>query len=181
MLETNAYAVRSLLSAPPAPPRRFTPWPDDTGVGEWTELLFSATGGPTWAGAFRRGLSRFSVIVPTPSAHHCCVIAEGQPYLVDIPNPSQTLPLPVQPVIATQHHPEILVLVSHTTLVAVLPDARWWESTRLASDGIRAVTVSSDCITGEGWQAPSEEWEPFKLDARTGQIQTGVSNRCRLP
>lgn len=171
-LQTNAYSVCLLLRTPSAPPIRFTCLPDSKSIGEWIEFLFSPVGASEWAGCFRKGpmRTRYTDVITTPSESHCCVIADGQGYVVDVLQPQRTVVMPGEPITAVYDADgqQVMVLASPTTLIGVMGNGHWWISRRLASDGIRNVIVRGKSITGEGWQAHSDEWVTFVLDSTTG-------------
>jgi hypothetical protein len=111
-------------------------------------------------------------MLATPSKEHCCVVACGQGYLVNVPNPDQTVTLPDGGgIVAAVGSSRLLVLVTFTELLGILPEGRWWRSERLASDGIRNVVVSEDTVTGEAWQAHGDRWVGFRIDAQTGKAR----------
>ena len=155
------------------------PDPDQIGVEQyiwglepWVRLKFCPKDLPAWIGAFgtsglRTGCTR---AIALNSPRKCCIIADGQTYVVDLLEPDKSVILPVADIVGTAGGPpeSVLVLISFANLVGVLDDGSWWRSPRLASDGIRNVQIHDKTITGEGWQAHSNAWAPFSIDCRTG-------------
>jgi len=170
MLSTPYYSVRSIAGGAHGVQRAFGGSGFETPNGDELSLNFTQVGGASWTGHFVTGVTKGRCfVVATPSDQHCCVVAEGQGYLVDVQNPDRTIVLPACDIVdVVGGEKGMLVLVTFTNLIGIVQGGRWWRSERLASDGIRDVTLSGNTIKGKGWQAHSDEWTEFQVDPQTG-------------
>jgi hypothetical protein len=71
--------------------------------------------------------------------------------------------------------PDALVL-NHQNLAfeAIAASGTLWRTKRLSWDGFRNVEYSADTITGEGWNAFGDTWEPFVVSLKSGQASGGA-------
>ena len=63
------------------------------------------------------------------------------------------------------------VLFSHQDiyLERIGATGRVWYSRRLSWDGFERIRFDGTRVTGLGWNAARETWQPFEVDLRTGQ------------
>lgn len=134
------------------------------------DLAFVPAGRAPWLGRFAGGLTHYSC-VQLIDPWLCCVVASGQGYLIDVREPERTVILPGSGIVNSvfAERGEVCILVSPTDLAGIVSDGHWWQSERLASDGIRDVAVLRGIITGMGWQAHSDTWVGFAIDSVTGR------------
>jgi hypothetical protein len=173
-LHTTEYSVLPGFSHREGKPRYFDQRGPRSSAGSGVDLTFIPVYGEPWFATFSAGLTRYTQVLPTPSGEHCCVVVDGQAYLIDVRRPDSAKPISKGDVIAgiVPEAERLLVLVSPVDIIGVLSEGRWWRSDRLASDELRNVAVSDGVITGEGWQAAGNRWVEFKIDAQTGRVKT---------
>lgn len=170
-LKTSEYAVCS--ASPGIDCRTFSF--DQGGVvpsiKDGTYLMFTADAAIAWLGCCGDGLTTSSCVVETFSPLHCCVVAGGQCYLVDVKEPTGTIAIPGGDVVECVRCPEyeLVLLVSLIDITGMQKDGTWWRSERVASDEIRNITIGEGVVRGEGWRADAGEWTAFMIDARTGR------------
>jgi hypothetical protein len=124
---------------------------------------------PEWVGYFEAGgLGGIDGVFACPNPVELCAVAQGQPYVIDIQDPSKCWRPEVSPVIQVEASPEaaVLVLADFTELSAIGGDGIRWESGRLCLDGLKIQRVSGSEIHCQGDYL--EGSEPFVIDALSG-------------
>ena len=158
------------------------PWPERfsaTGEGMHSEgfvVRFLPDRGEPWIGNFHGGLSSFSGVHSHPDGQHVLVVAGGQGYVVDPETRAlvQLLGGAIESVHVYGQH-DLLVL-DHQGLAfeAIGRNGRVWRTRRLSWDGFRDVDYGQTEIVGEGWNAIGQQWQPFRVDVRTGLSSGGA-------
>ena len=122
-----------------------------------------------WYGQFQGSAAGTGIygIYHTPRHEDICVVAEGQAYYGPAGEPTCIVALGPCPVVAAHWSVvnNVLALASYSHIVVLAEDGVR-KPMRVASDGIRAVTIAHGRITGEGWSAPRDSWERFEIVLR---------------
>lgn len=154
---------------------RYFPAPYAAGREDWSVAAeIQPAGHASWIGIFGRDpgiMTELSAIMSTPDPSSLLVIANGQPFVVQVEEPSKvTCPkcFPVHQAIAIVSR-GILVLADSTDLVAIGKSGIAWQSGRLVTDDLRLVSTDGELIKATGWVG-SDGDVAFEVDPRTGRI-----------
>jgi len=129
-----------------------------------------------WVGNFRHGLSNFSGVYHHPDGHHLLFVAGGQGYVVDPTTHALESEIGAAIIGISELSNPPSLLLDHQGIVFERIGARGriWRTRRLSWDGFRDVRIEAEAITGLGWHAPTDTWQPFEVDLRTGRTCKGV-------
>ena len=184
MLDTSFphdYKAEFLAELPIVPARRWY-YPGGTEAGGANGLIVrvSATDGEPWIGIFAFGrVSRSGVsgLYTSPRSGWMCVVSLGQGYLVNASDPRATETVHLTPVLGVLPAPSRNLLVFHdfTRLAAVGEAGVAWETPSLSWDGLSEVRVAGETVSGEGWDAPHDQWVSFEVALDSGRHRGGSS------
>ncbi len=106
----------------------------------------------------------------TPNPDELCAVSGGYAYLIDTAAPDLFTMLPYRPVLEVRPAPaaNLLLFVSHRTLLAWGPSGQAWESKPLSDEGLTITSIDALTLHGRGWHFRSDKETPFALDLRTG-------------
>jgi len=156
---------------------------------------FSATGGGThregyvvrftdsrrdrWVGNFQPGLGGVDAVCEHPDRRRVLVISGGQGYIVDPDDRTHreylggqvedVLPVPGRGVL----------LGNGLWFELVGPGGTLWTSDRISWDGMGQLRVDGLSLTGEAWDALTDNLVPFELDISTGHWKGGAFEENR--
>jgi hypothetical protein len=125
----------------------------------------------SWVGNFGPGLSNFSAAFEHPDGRHVLVISNGQGYVVE-PSTRRLVGEVGGAIIGVTElsdPPSLLLNHQGIAFERVGPHGRLWRTRRLSWDGFKDVQISAETISGLGWAAPTDTWEPFEVDIRSGR------------
>jgi len=149
--------------------------PDADDRDDWSVVAeIEPDGSPPWIGVFGHDpsfITDLSKIMSTPDPAVMLVIANGQPFVVNVQEPSKVMfpkRCPVHQAIAIVSQ-GIVVLADATDLVAIGESGIAWESGRLVTDDLRLVSTEGGSIRATGFVGAKGDVE-FEVDPRTGRI-----------
>jgi hypothetical protein len=135
-------------------------------------LKFTYLGEQSWYGIFaakfKEGL-RLASTMPNPD--WCCISSAGTGYLLNVAQPQEWQPVAVEAVlrvtIVSKRH--LLLLNSFDRIVAYGEEGQRWRSESLSSDELKVVSIEGDVIECTGWDAPTGEEIPLRVDLLSGK------------
>ncbi len=114
-------------------------------------------------------------VVPTglwsaPQSAEICAVAGGYAYLIDTRAPEQFAMIPYRPVLAVLPAVEadLLLFVSHYSILAWGRSGQAWESGKLSDEGVTITGIEGGVLRGMGWEMRTDKEVPFALNLRTG-------------
>jgi hypothetical protein len=115
-------------------------------------------------------------LVPTgvwscPDPDWLCAVAGGYAYLMDTAQPERWLQIAYRPVLEVRAvlDPQLLLFVSHHSILAWGKEGQLWQSPRLSSEGVTIQSIDASTIHGTGWDLMTDKEFPFTLDLKTGE------------
>ena len=131
---------------------------------------------PSWVGNFSRGLSSFSAVYQHPDGERLFVVAGGHGYVVDSATRSivNEVGAAITGVWPLSSPPSLLLDHQGIAFERIGPEGRLWHTRRLSWDGFKELNITPDTISGLGWRASGDTWEPFTVDLRTGRTRGGA-------
>jgi hypothetical protein len=150
-----------------------------TGQGKHREgfvVKFLSDANEPWIGNFQRGLTEFCEVVAHPDGDNIIVIAGGEAYVVS-PSAKQCLQTfggQIGAVLSTKEL-ELILFVSLVDVTAIGKSGVAWRSRRISWDGFRGLHLDGHWLIGEAYSPVDEpDWRPFRVYARTGQVEGGT-------
>lgn len=134
------------------------------------------TGGKSWTGAVERGPGGKTGFYATPDPNRCCILADGNGYLVDVREPSRYDILPVVPVrhvLQVASNP-MLILGDFTRLSSISREGLGWTTPRLSWDGLEISSIEDGVLSGLGWDAPRSAKVGFDVELADGTVHGGA-------
>jgi hypothetical protein len=174
-------SARALPGLPPYGPLAEAFSPSGTGVHrEGFVVEFSPDDAPTWVGNFQEGTTELRAILREPGTDRTIVIAGGTAYVVDVSTHAcaHTFGGAIQEVFQVQEH--LLMFSNGLWIEAHGPSGLVWRTRRVSWDGMRDLRLDGDALCGEAYDPMNDEWAPFAVDVRTGEV-TGGSYPRGLP
>jgi hypothetical protein len=127
-----------------------------------------------------------SASVPTgiwacPHADDICAVAGGYAYIIRSTHPSQSLFLPLRPVVAVHPLPDhnLLLFAGFHSLLAFGRDGLLWQTARLTWEGLRITEISADTIHGFGWDLTTDRDVAFTVSLSTGHHTGGAFSSAK--
>jgi len=114
-----------------------------------------------------------------PHPDWICAVSGGYAYLVDTAHPEQFVHLRYRPVLTIyscaldnqqSENGNLLLFVSHHSILAWGRDGEAWESDRLSWEGVTIDGIEGNALHGHGWDLRTDQDLPFTLDLGTGKI-----------
>jgi hypothetical protein len=135
---------------------------------------FHPASGARWVGNFQPGLTSFSTTLRHSDGHSVIVISGGQAYHVDPDSRAllgefgaaiaDVVPVPGR---------SMIIFSDGIRLLALQPSGFVWKTERISWDGIRALVLSRDHISGEACDPMKDGWTPFSVSLESGQTTGG--------
>jgi hypothetical protein len=109
----------------------------------------------------------------TPNPVEICAVSGGYAYLIDTTSPERFTMIPYRPVLEVRPAlaENLLLFVSHRTILAWGPAGQAWESGKLSDEGLTITGIQNGLLHGAGWEMMSDRETHFALDLRTGAAQ----------
>jgi hypothetical protein len=123
-----------------------------------------------WVGSFEAGGTReLTGVFACPAPTAALVVCGGQPYLVDVAEPTRSAPLSLPPVaqVARVLDAELIVLATISSLAAVGGSGLLWHGERLYWSDLRVHEATPHGIRCAGYSFGGEVQE-FTVDPHTG-------------
>lgn len=131
-------------------------------------VLFEDENHTNWIGAFKRGcIPHFNVVLPFQTSDAFLVVANGQGYVVNVTSRELLYQVESDALVDAVAIPDrdlIIVTDCYVSLRALTSAREIWHSDRISMDGIRFEQVTSEFLTGQGWQL--DGCHPFALNLR---------------
>jgi hypothetical protein len=158
-------------------PEQFSPTRSGTHRECFVVKFFPDRGKP-WVGNFQHGHLSFDGAYQHPNNQHVLVVSHGEGYVID-PQTKELVELAGGGIksVHVLDDPRLLLLISDIAFEVLGPTGRLWHTRRLSWDGFRNLKIADPEITGEGWNALDQLWQPFKVDIRTGRSEGGAYDR----
>ena len=142
--------------------------------------------GSPWVATFARAYDSpqaLTGILSCPSSEHVCVVSGGGGYIIRASDPDDRQKIPLVPITDARliKGKGLLVFANFTSLAAYGVGGLLWQSSRLSWDGLRITEVTSEHITGLGWDSPREQEIEFVVDIATGLHHGGSSPDGDVP
>jgi hypothetical protein len=139
----------------------------------------SITGG-SWIGYFLQGKESpngAELCCAHPDGKHIVVVSRGIPYIVSAADPKNWQEIPIRPVLGhcVAADEGVLLLYDYTKVIGLCANGNAWSTRSLSWDGLRSVRVVNGAVEGEGWDAPTSAYVPFRVDIKTGESTGGAS------
>lgn len=136
--------------------------------------------GSVWVGYFLRGTESpngIEICCAHPDGNHIVVVSRGTPYVVSAVHPKRWEELSIQPVVGycVGLDEGVLLLYGFTNIIGLCADGSSWRTQSLSWDGLRSVRVVDGIAEGEGWDASTSSYVPFRVDVQTGEFSGGAS------
>jgi hypothetical protein len=149
--------------------RLLRPFPDDPPLSAVSEPRSAQPFLATCALGFR------DAIVPTgiwscPNPNEICAVAGGYAYLIDTTDPARFTMIPYRPVLEVRPIAviDLLLFVSHHTILAWSATGQSWQSEKLSDEGLTITAIEQEVLHGRGWNMLTDKETPFTLDLKTG-------------
>lgn len=106
-----------------------------------------------------------------PDAREICCVSGGYAYVIDTATPERFTFLALRPVleVRTAAEAELLLFVSHRTIMAWGREGQQWESVKLSDEGVTVTSIDGWTLHGLGWSLMTDKETPFALDLHTGR------------
>jgi hypothetical protein len=106
----------------------------------------------------------------TPRPGEICAVSGGYAYLIDTAAPERFTMLPYRPVLEVRALPadNLLLFISHHSILAWGADGEAWQSEKLTDESITITSIEDGVLHGLGWNLMTDKETPFALDLRTG-------------
>jgi hypothetical protein len=135
---------------------------------------FTAEGGKSWVGNFRPGLGGLDDVRLHPNEHDFLVTSSGALWQV---NPQAVSAEEIAAAVTDEWQlDESVDLLFNDQGVAFLrlgPSGVVWHTLRISWDGFREIRFESEALIGEAWSPIEDDWLPFTVDLKTGQVDGG--------
>jgi hypothetical protein len=107
----------------------------------------------------------------TPEPENICAVSGGYAYIIDTTAPDRFTMIPYRPVLEVRALPaqNLLIFVSHHSILAWGRDGQAWQSAKLSDEGITISAIAGAILDGRGWEMMSDKETPFALDLRSGE------------
>ncbi len=105
-----------------------------------------------------------------PKPEEICAVAGGYAYLIDTQAPERFMMIPYRPVLQVLPAvaANLLLFVSHYSILAWGRGGQAWESEKLSDEGLTITGTEGGILRGLGWEMRTDRETPFLLDLRTG-------------
>ena len=105
-----------------------------------------------------------------PNPEEICAVSGGYAYIISAANPEHFTMISYRPVLDVQPALEqnLLLFVSHHSVLAWGPEGQAWHSEKLSSEGLTLEEVNGPVLHGLGWDLMTDKEIPFAIDLRTG-------------
>lgn len=105
-----------------------------------------------------------------PNPEEICAVSGGYAYIISTANPEHFTMISYRPVLDVQPALEqnLLLFVSHHSVLAWGPEGQAWHSEKLSSEGLTLEEVNGPVLRGLGWDLMTDKEIPFAIDLRTG-------------
>ena len=105
-----------------------------------------------------------------PNPEEICAGSGGYAYIISSANPEHFTMISYRPVLDVQPALEqnLLLFVSHHSVLAWGPEGQAWHSEKLSSEGLTLEEVNGPVLHGLGWDLMTDKEIPFAIDLRTG-------------
>jgi hypothetical protein len=150
----------------------------ETGMGTHREgfvVEFTPPSGLAWIGNFQGGVSGVSDVLEHPDGSSLIIIARGQAYIVSPENRTllgtfggtieSAIPVTAQ---------GFIIFGNGLWFEAYGAAGCLWRSRRISWDGMRALSLKTDHLSGEAWSI-EDVWLPFVLDIYNGECDGGAN------
>jgi hypothetical protein len=106
----------------------------------------------------------------TPNPNEICAISGGYAYIIDTQSPERFTLIHYRPILEIRPllAQELLLFVSHHSILAWGRKGCVWESKRLSSEGITITSIDDSALRGLGWDMLTDKEIDFALDVHTG-------------
>lgn len=120
-----------------------------------------------------------------PDGSTVIVVAGGAAYLVNPSDPSSVTDLgfSVDDHLVLEGAGCVVLQIQETEFIAFDTSGVKWRSRRISWDGFRDLKVEGEALSGLAWDAcdSTNEWKPFSLSLRTGEVVGGSYPRGDRP
>jgi|SRR5436190_12223360 len=150
----------------------------ESGTGTHREgfvVQFMPASGPPWIGNFQGGVSGVSEVLLHPDGSSVIIVADGQAYIVN-PESRELLGTFGGDI-------EAAIPIIESNFI-IFGNGLWfegygatgclWRSRRISWDGMRALSLNGDQLSGEAWGL-ADVWLPFVLDIHSGECDGGAT------
>jgi hypothetical protein len=144
-------------------------------LGDWRLAIEIRTvDGPSWVGVFGGGYNSkvaYEGIMSTPDPSQVLVVAQGQPFLVSVNDPTSVVHPPCYPVtqilvVPTQ---SIIALADFNGIACIGKKGLIWVNNEVADDDVRLLGFEDGAIRAQGFVAPRNTDMQFRIDILTGK------------
>jgi hypothetical protein len=106
----------------------------------------------------------------TPNPEEICAVSGGYAYIIHTKLPERFTMVPYRPVLEVRPAlaANLLLFVSHRTILAWGAAGQAWESGKLSDEGITITAIEPNIVSGLGWHLLTDKETPFALDLSTG-------------
>lgn len=162
-----------------ASPRRLFFPPDQAGGRDGVTVRVQPETGAAWIGTFafggsgERGVTR-ALSLPEPDK--LCVVSRGAGYVVSASTPEAWERVAATPIVDVRAivSAGIVVLATHTEILALGDRGVKWKTKRLAWDGLRILSIGERTLIGE-YQDLEDEVRTFEVELATGAAREDVT------
>lgn len=132
----------------------------------------------SWTGLFARGpLGGETTLLPASGEMDVLVVNNGQAIVVDSRNGNESFKIPLAGIQGVlKSNGEIVVCWNQTDVVAVDKSGPRWSIVSLSWDGFEEMQLQGGRLVGLAWDAPSQQWCEFDVDAMSGVVAGGVEH-----
>jgi hypothetical protein len=105
-----------------------------------------------------------------PNPDEICAVSGGYAYILSTTDPARFTMIPYRPVLEIRPIADLdlLLFVSHHSILAWRATGQAWQSEKLSDEGLTIVAIEAETLNGRGWNMITDKETPFTLDLKTG-------------